>query len=392
MEDKQLHIKGLVKKVDDNDNSGILEAVIGSSNVVDRMGEVVDQDGLDLKNFKKNPVLLWAHNSGLGENRPPIGKVIKTWLEGVSKKKLMFKLEFDMEDEFAAMIYNKYKKGFLSAFSIGFQPLEMVENTYTKSELLEISAVPVPANPEALVQLRGLHPVKTFEEYLQKGIKEDKTVSKEDKKEEVYEDKSTVPYSATPTMPENVSWDAGEAKKEMVELCTKDGVMDWKEFAKGFAWVDSENPEKMSSYKLPHHEADDGIMKTNWRGVAAGMAALLGANGGVDIPEADRKGVYEHLKKHYAQFDKEVPEFRAVEDQILKGEEVGAYIDSMVARKLRILKAKEEAKNKETEVKQKQDDAILPELQEAMKIMATVSNIALKKIKDSKLKGGEMKK
>ena len=56
-------------------------------------------------------------------------------------------------------------------------------------------------------------------------------------------------------------------------------------------------------------------MKTVWRGVAAAMAALKGARGGVDISSADRRGVYNHLARHYREFDEEPPEFdRIYED------------------------------------------------------------------------------
>jgi hypothetical protein len=44
------------------------------------------------------------------------------------------------------------------------------------------------------------------------------------------------------------------------------------------------------------------------------MAALLGARGGVQIPDADRRGVYAHLERHYRQFDKEPPELRSLAD------------------------------------------------------------------------------
>jgi predicted nuclease with TOPRIM domain len=37
------------------------------------------------------------------------------------------------------------------------------------------------------------------------------------------------------------------------------------------------------------------------------MQALLGARGGVDIPEADREAVYKHLANHYKQFEEEPP-------------------------------------------------------------------------------------
>lgn len=39
------------------------------------------------------------------------------------------------------------------------------------------------------------------------------------------------------------------------------------------------------------------------------MQVLLGARGGVDIPEGDRKDVYLHLARHYEEFEKESPAF-----------------------------------------------------------------------------------
>jgi len=74
------------------------------------------------------------------------------------------------------------------------------------------------------------------------------------------------------------------------------------------AWYDSSNPDIKSSYKLPHHRMSD--KKAVWRAVYAAMAAVLGARDGVQIPDADRKGVYNHLAGHYKQFDKEPPELK----------------------------------------------------------------------------------
>src|SRR5580693_1071365 len=55
-------------------------------------------------------------------------------------------------------------------------------------------------------------------------------------------------------------------------------------------------------------------MKANWRGVAAAMGSLMGARGGVSIPDADKKAVYSHLAKHYKEFGKEAPDYeKAVE-------------------------------------------------------------------------------
>lgn len=121
---------------------------IASSAVEDRQGEIVNVDGWDLKNFKKAPRLLWAHD----HTEPAIGKVTKTWYEGVGKaKKLMFEAIFQDVTEKARAIKQLVQDGFINTFSVGFKPLEIDGNVITKSELLEISVVNVPANPEAMM-------------------------------------------------------------------------------------------------------------------------------------------------------------------------------------------------------------------------------------------------
>jgi HK97 family phage major capsid protein/HK97 family phage prohead protease len=123
---------------------GEVEAVI-SSGVLDRHGEKIDVAGISTKQYMKNPIVAWAHNYDL----PPIGKAIKVWKEG---EKLMGRMKFAIaENPMAKTVYELIQGGFLNAVSIGFIPLEMDGNTYTKSEMIEFSVVPVPANPEALI-------------------------------------------------------------------------------------------------------------------------------------------------------------------------------------------------------------------------------------------------
>ena len=127
---------------------GKLEAIV-STNDVDRSGEVVDIEGIDIKNYEKNPVVMWAHDYSL----PPIGKTLSLTKEKIGKK-MVLKTEMEFAtgiSDLAREVYNLYKGGFMSAFSIGFIPLDEEGNTYTKSELLEYSAVPIPANPNALL-------------------------------------------------------------------------------------------------------------------------------------------------------------------------------------------------------------------------------------------------
>ncbi|MDI9885910.1 HK97 family phage prohead protease [Streptomyces sp. HNM0645] len=77
-----------------------------------------------------------------------------------------------------------------------------------------------------------------------------------------------------------------------------------------YAWVDPDgDPEAKSNYKFPHHHGVGG--PANIRACIAGIAALNGARGGADIPEADRESVYKHLAAHLMDADREPPELRA---------------------------------------------------------------------------------
>jgi len=105
-----------------------------------------------------------------------------------------------------------------------------------------------------------------------------------------------IPFDETPKAPEETEWDFNAANYDVDQL------------RRACAWYDSEDPDVKESYKLPHHFPDGRVV---WRGVAAAMGVLMGARGGVDIPSDDRHGVYNHLAKHYAQFEKEPPEFQA---------------------------------------------------------------------------------
>lgn len=112
----------------------------------DRDGEIVEPKGIDLANFNANPILLWVHDY----KRPPIGRALWSRIDG---KGLLCKFKF-AETAFADEIYTLYRDGFLKTFSIGFIPMEFDGKTKTheKVSLLEVSAVPVPSNPMALVE------------------------------------------------------------------------------------------------------------------------------------------------------------------------------------------------------------------------------------------------
>lgn len=188
MKNQKIWIKGFIQKANKDDYT--IEG-IASTPTKDRHLDTVNPKGWDLKNFKKNPVLLWAHDY----STPPVGKVTNIKLVGDN---LQFKAKF-ADTNFARDMFRLFKDGFLNAFSVGFIAKEFgdmakEEYTYMKQELLEISCVPVPANAEALI-LNSLNLHEETETILAKTLKsEDNTnyakaeVSKE--AETVLEDSS----------------------------------------------------------------------------------------------------------------------------------------------------------------------------------------------------------
>lgn len=126
-----------------------------STDSVDRDRDTISAEGWALDNYRKNPVVLWAHS----HYDPPIARSPEI---GVEKGALVAEADFVPRDisEFADMIFRMYLGKFLNAVSVGFDPTEwsFVEDNerpfgvdFKKQELLEFSSVPVPANPEALI-------------------------------------------------------------------------------------------------------------------------------------------------------------------------------------------------------------------------------------------------
>lgn len=129
---------------------------IASVEVVDRDGDVIFLDGMDLTYFKKNPTVFLQHATW--EIGAGAGKVTDLWigLDSSGNKALFFKATLDNEDPNVKLIYSKLKKGISRGVSIGFRAKEYHENEHggynvTKSELTEISLVNIGANQESFV-------------------------------------------------------------------------------------------------------------------------------------------------------------------------------------------------------------------------------------------------
>lgn len=84
-------------------------------------------------------------------------------------------------------------------------------------------------------------------------------------------------------------------------------------YRRAFAWVDPDgDPAVKSSYKFPHHfvDAEGNIGAASTRAASAGIAVLNGGRGGADIPDGDRRAVYNHLARHLRDADRDAPELR----------------------------------------------------------------------------------
>ena len=173
-EAKELQVAGN----DDNvmDRSRIL-TFKGSDETTDRDGDIIRVDGWDLGDFEKNPVFLQVHDS----RSMPVGRVLKVWKArnvpgSPGGKALMFRVYFPTAkvSKESDAILKLYKAKLLNAVSVGFKIKKAVRPETEEARaamglgpygievqaasLLELSAVPIPANQNALV-LRSLEMV-----------------------------------------------------------------------------------------------------------------------------------------------------------------------------------------------------------------------------------------
>lgn len=132
---------------------------IASSDTIDRHGEVVDQDSWLLDEFKKNPVILYGHNTW----DLPIGQATRV---EVKNGKLECTIRFASKEANpeAEKVWLLVKEKVLRAVSVGFRPengryeLRNSEEVfvYYNNRLREISVVAIPANPDALAKLEAM--------------------------------------------------------------------------------------------------------------------------------------------------------------------------------------------------------------------------------------------
>jgi Caudovirus prohead serine protease len=133
---------------------------VSSTESVDRYGDSIKVSGWKTDTYMRNPVVLWSHR----HDQPPIGKTLSLSIESAPKPALIQRVQFADKAtyEFADQVFRLYQGGFLRSVSVGFLPLSQPTPIldadgrstggyeFTSQELLELSAVPIPANPDCV--------------------------------------------------------------------------------------------------------------------------------------------------------------------------------------------------------------------------------------------------
>lgn len=165
---------------------------IGSDESLDRDGDTISIDGWDVSAYMKNPVVIYGHDySSL-----PIARTVSVTPDKRTRQ-LLFDIKFPTIEELSSnpatpsehalrvdAIYNMAKAGILNTVSVGFRGIEYdataTGRNYKRQELMEISLVPIPANPNAVAIMRAAN----IGEAVMKGVfamtmKGNKKLSKE---------------------------------------------------------------------------------------------------------------------------------------------------------------------------------------------------------------------
>jgi HK97 family phage prohead protease len=311
----------------------------GTTPTPDRSGDVVVPQGGRFDAYKANPVFLWAHDwKGL----LPIGKCINIGIE--VDKGVDYDIQFDSADPFAMDVYRKYKDGYLNAVSIGIIPKKWTKRfnaeteefegiTFDEWEQLELSGVPIPANPEALQ-----HAMQKFLDYMSlatdQGAQPDEVMDDllhtppEDPDVKTVDDvevKSVLKYQNLDVAEKTLQWNASQAEHRIrVWAGGPDAKnINWKKYSQAFLWFDPSNSADIKGYKLIIADLIDGKPKAVYKAVTSVMAILNGARGGAQgVTDAERATIYrKHIVPYYQKFGDTAPSLRSMDELLVEARE-----------------------------------------------------------------------
>jgi phage head maturation protease len=258
MELKHKYLTGAVIKDDTLTDRQI--RVVVSTPAPDRVKDVMEPSGCDLSNYKRNPIVLADHNT-----KAPVGTaaveiksdrveaVITFAPAGISVK----------ADEYCGL----YKAGVLNTVSPGFRELEVAPlpgggSHIKRWELLELSGVAVPAQPDAIVTARSLEAANT---------------------------NWKVGASRNLPIATDSAWDGTAAAKGIFEKADFDGDDADTGFArKGFLVYDAGHADDVASYQVPFAKLFDGRLMVTRESIAGAAEKLKSINLPDDVADKAR--------------------------------------------------------------------------------------------------------
>ena len=319
----------------------------------DRYGDRILVNGWMLEEYRKNPVLLFGHDYA----SIAVGHALDIYQDAVgasgeTRSRLRGVFLWSRSNPEAQILKGVYEDGDMRAFSVGFIPESFLVPAddderkeldlgpwgvlHERQTLLENSAVPVPANPNAITE----EGIKEFRSAIPKeelpGLKKLAqrlhSVNLEVSKglfEFFPSTKTSVNLSAENTPPTEldkgvVPTDVSKSKADEAEEWAVPTLGDFTEktwedsteaekrnIAGHYAWADASPASAYEQLSFPHHRAKDGAIV--FKGVSAATEVIAKA----EMPATDKAGVKKHLRTHYAEFEKAVPaELQSDEEEL----------------------------------------------------------------------------
>jgi len=240
----------------------------------------------DLKEFKKNPVMLLNHNNKVESIAGSYSEVRE------DEKGLFIKGVFTDSDlpeiKHARQVYGEgHAKALSIAGRFSFED-DKKPNNLTLAQIYEISLVAVPADPNAMVTAER----KCFENLQKRGMIE---TEKKEIKEVIKEDKKVPTYQNFSLSKRDKEWNAGEAAKRVRQFTDSvDEPSD--DYKKAFFYYDPEMSDKFGAYKLPYVDIVDGKMVSVFRA----LAAVAGRLEQTQIPQTDKDKIISQVNRYYS--------------------------------------------------------------------------------------------
>jgi HK97 family phage prohead protease len=271
-----------------------------STGDVDRENDRLRSDGWVLTAYRKNPVVMFAHDY----KQLPVARAISIEEED---GRLVSTAEFATADlnPFADTVYRMIKGGFLNAVSVGFRPQKFKSAErdngrqgfdFEEQELLEYSVVPIPANPHALIAASkdgiDVEPITAWAKSWLTQAEPEST-----------ETKGMVPNNPSEygLAPMNEMWsrpslrDFTSAPWDSVDADKRRTI------SRHFTYAVDMPPANYGDLKLPHHRSRGADV------VFRGVAAAAGRLDQTDFTADDFGKIRAHLANHYKEFDRVAP-------------------------------------------------------------------------------------